>query len=245
ARILLRFQGVDSAAAAWSGGTESGVASGARLTQEVDGTEALASRGGHQLHGRVAHWRVSSYVEDQDMSRLPGCVRRVDLQLRPAGGSHALASVADFAPATGTGTVEVTVHGGDGAPLEATLEVPALDLREDVGPGTVTLEAGEVRPWSAEDPHLYDATVTTGAETVTLRLGSRRVEVDGEIFRVNGERIVFRGVNRHEVDLHIGRTQHLDNQDIDVALMKQHNLNAVRTSHYPPHQRFLEVCDEA
>src|SRR5690625_5051147 len=147
---------------------------------------------------------------------MSGIFRSVDLLLRPAGGIHDLAAVTDFDPATGTGTVEVTVHGADGAPIEATLEVPALDLREDVGPGTVTLEAGEVRPWSAEDPHLYDATVTTGAETVILRLGFRRVEVDGEIFRVNGERIVFRGVNRHEVDLHIGRTQHLDNQDIDV-----------------------------
>ncbi|MDN5901316.1 MAG: DUF4981 domain-containing protein, partial [Brachybacterium sp.] len=99
--------------------------------------------------------------------------------------------------------------------------------------------------WSAEDPHLYDAVVRTGAETVTLRVGFRRVEVDGDIFRVNGERIVFRGVNRHEADPVLGRTQHEGNQDLDVALMKQHNLNAVRTSHYPPHQRFLEVCDEA
>src|SRR5699024_3750003 len=127
----------------------------------------------------------------------------------------------------------------------ATLEVPALDLREDVGPGTVTLEAGEVRPWSAEDPHLYDATVTTGAETVTLRLGFRRVEVDGEIFRVNRERIVFRGGNRHEVELQPGRTQHLDNWYIDAALMKQHNRNSVRPSPYPSRQRFLVVCDEA
>ena len=245
ARILLRFQGVDSAAKVWIDGTEIGVTSGSRLTQEFDVTEALASPGEHQLDVRVVQWSVNTYVEDQDMWWMSGIFRSVDLLLRPAGGIHDLATVTDFDPATGTGTVEVTVHGADGAPIEATLEVPALDLREDVGPGTVTLEAGEVRPWSAEDPHLYDATVTTGAETVTLRLGFRRVEVDGEIFRVNGERIVFRGVNRHEVDLHIGRTQHLDNQDIDVALMKQHNLNAVRTSHYPPHQRFLEVCDEA
>src|SRR5690625_5723180 len=72
---------------------------------------------------------------------MSGIFRSVDLLLRPAGGIHDLATVTDFDPATGTGTVEVTVHGADGAPIEATLEVPALDLREDVGPGTVTLEA--------------------------------------------------------------------------------------------------------
>src|SRR5690625_6257597 len=71
---------------------------------------------------------------------MSGIFRSVDLLLRPAGGIHDLATVTDFDPATGTGTVEVTVHGADGAPIEATLEVPALDLREDVGPGTVTLE---------------------------------------------------------------------------------------------------------
>src|SRR5690625_5823455 len=108
---------------------------------------------------------------------MSGIFRSVDLLLRPAGGIHDLATVTDFDPATGTGTVEVTVHGADGAPIEATLEVPALDLREDVGPGTVTLEAGEVRPWSVEDSHLCDAVVTTGAEKVTQRMGVHRVMV--------------------------------------------------------------------
>ena len=242
ARILLRFQGVDSAAKVWIDGIEIGVTTGSRLTQEFDVTDTLGSEGEHRLDVRVVQWSVNTYVEDQDMWWASGIFRSVDLLLRPAGGIHDLEHVADFDPATGVGTLRVRAYDQEGTEVEATVEVPDLGISATTG---TEIDAGQVRPWSAEDPHLYDATVSTGAETVRLRLGFRRVEVDGEIFRVNGERIVFRGVNRHEADPVVGRTQHLANQDLDVALMKQHNLNAVRTSHYPPHQRFLEVCDEA
>src|SRR5690625_4490044 len=115
---------------------EIGVTSGSRLTQEFDVTEALASPGQHQLDVRVVQWSVNTYVEDQDMWWMSGIFRSVDLLLRPAGGIHDLATVTDFDPATGKGTVQVTVHGADGAPIGATVEVPALGIREDVGPGT-------------------------------------------------------------------------------------------------------------
>ncbi|HEX7349662.1 glycoside hydrolase family 2 TIM barrel-domain containing protein [Brachybacterium sp.] len=245
-RVLLRFQGVDSAAKIWIDGAEIGVTAGSRLTQEFDVTDALSAPGAqheHLLEVRVVQWSVNTYVEDQDMWWASGIFRSVDLLLRPVGGIHDLVTVADFDPETGRGTLSATAFDGEGAEVVATLEIPALGHR--AATGVDPLAVGEVRPWSAEDPHLYDATISTGTETVSLRLGFRRVEVDGEIFRVNGERIVFRGVNRHEADPVVGRAQQLENQDLDVALMKQHNLNAVRTSHYPPHQRFLEVCDEA
>ncbi|MGO1894513.1 MAG: glycoside hydrolase family 2 TIM barrel-domain containing protein [Brachybacterium sp.] len=245
ARLLLRFQGVDSAAKIWIDGTEIGVTSGSRLTQEFDVTTALAAPGEHQLEVRVVQWSVNTYVEDQDMWWASGIFRSVDLLLRPVGGLHDLVTVADYDPATGAGTLQATAFDAEGTPVPATVEIPSLGLSTSTSTSTESIAVGEVRPWSAEDPHLYEATVRTESETVTLRLGFRRVEVDGEIFRINGERIVFRGVNRHEADPVVGRTQQLENQDLDVALMKQHNLNAVRTSHYPPHQRFLDVCDEA
>lgn len=253
ARVLLRFQGVDSAAKVWIDGVEIGVTAGSRLTQEFDVTEALSSAAGtggaagehheHLLEVRVVQWSVNTYVEDQDMWWASGIFRSVDLLLRPVGGIHDLVTVADFDPETGRGTLSATTFAADGAEVVASLEIPALEHSAPTGVGPLAL--GTVRPWSAEDPHLYDATVRTETETISLRVGFRRIEVDGEIFRVNGERIVFRGVNRHEADPLVGRAQQLENQDLDVALMKQHNLNAVRTSHYPPHQRFLEVCDEA
>src|SRR5699024_964627 len=246
AHVLLRFLGVDSAATIWIDGAEIGVTSGSRLTQEFDITAAHSSGEPreHLLEVRVVQWSVNTYVEDQDMWWASGIFRSVDLLLRPAGGIHDLVTRTDYDPATGRGTLSATAYGADGEVVPATVRIAELGL-EAAADGS-EIAAGEVSPWSAESPRLYEATVSTdaGTETVTLRLGFRRVEVDGEIFRVNGERIVFRGVNRHEADPVVGRTQHLGNQDLDVALMKQHNLNAVRTSHYPPHQRFLEVCDE-
>jgi len=242
ARVLLRFQGVDSSAKVWIDGAEIGVTSGSRLTQEFDVTEALAAPGEHRLDVRVVQWSVNTYVEDQDMWWASGIFRSVDLLLRPVGGIHDLVTRTDYDPATGRGTLSATAYGAGGEVVPATVRIAELGL--EAAADGAEIAAGEVGPWSAESPRLHEATVSTEAETVTLKLGFRRVEVDGEIFRVNGERIVFRGVNRHEADPVVGRTQHLENQDLDVALMKQHNLNAVRTSHYPPHQRFLEVCDE-
>ncbi|MBK0330746.1 beta-galactosidase [Brachybacterium sp. MASK1Z-5] len=251
ARAILRFQGVDSAAKVWIDGTEVGVTSGSRLTQEFDVTDLLRAGAAHLLEMRVVQWSVNTYLEDQDMWWASGIFRSVDLLLRPVGGIHDLVTRVDFDPQTGRGTLSARATGIDGAPLEgAVVRIPALGV--DAPADGTSIDVGPVDPWSAEVPALYDATVTAAgasaggmAETVSLRVGFRRVEIDGEIFRINGERVEIRGVNRHEVDRIVGRTQHLGNQDLDAALMKQHNINAVRTSHYPPHQRFLEVCDEA
>src|SRR5699024_11623695 len=106
---------------------------------------------------------------------MSGIFRSVDLLLRPAGGIHDLATVTDFDPATGTGTVEVTVHGADGAPIEATLEVPALDLREDVGPGTVTLEALKMGHARNEKPTYWSTFSPSLRATNTLFLQNRYV----------------------------------------------------------------------
>ncbi|MCS6712100.1 beta-galactosidase [Brachybacterium sp. EF45031] len=241
ARVLLRFQGVDSCAMVWLDGEEIGVTAGSRLTQEFDLTDRVRPGAEHRLDVRVHQWSVNTYLEDQDMWWASGIFRSVDLLLRPVGGIHDLRHIADYDPATGEGTLRVEATGIDGAPLQARVRVPELGIDAATGQ---ELRVGTVEPWSAEVPRLYDATVATDTETVALRIGFRRVEIVGRTFRVNGERVVFRGVNRHEADPVVGRTQHEGNQDLDAALMKQHNLNAVRTSHYPPHQRFLDVCDE-
>ena len=242
ARMVLRFQGVDSAALVMIDGVEVGVTAGSRLTQEFDVTDRLAPGAEHLLEVRVVQWSVNTYLEDQDMWWVSGIFRSVDLLLRPAGGIHDLVVVSDFDPSDGTGTLTVRALDPNGTDIDATVRVPDLGIEASTRDGAIRV--GSVRPWSAEDPYLYEASVETSSEKVSLRLGFRRIEIDGEILRVNGERVVLRGVNRHEVDLHVGRTQHEGNQDLDAQLMKLHNINAVRTSHYPPHQRFLDVCDE-
>ena len=101
-----------------------------------------------------------------------------------------------------------------------------------------------VEPWSAEVPRLYDAEVASAGERVRLRIGFRTVVVEDGLLKVNGRRVLFRGVNRHEFDPDHGRAVPEEVMRRDVLLMKAHNINAVRTAHYPPHPRFLELCDE-
>ena len=119
--------------------------------------------------------------------------------------------------------------------------VPELGI--DVAAGeTVTVE--RVEPWSAEVPRLYDAVVVSAGERVTLRIGFRRVVIEDGLLTVNGHRVQFHGVNRHEFDPRAGRVVSEELMRRDIELMKAHNVNAVRTSHYPPHPAFLELCDE-
>ncbi|GAB2540527.1 glycoside hydrolase family 2 TIM barrel-domain containing protein [Brachybacterium huguangmaarense] len=256
ARVVLRFLGIDSCGTVAIDGALVGTTAGSRLAQEFDVTGALADGGEHALDVLVNQWSVNTYLEDQDMYWLSGIFRSVDLLLRPAGGVHDLWADADRDPATGAGSLRVVATGLDGQGVRVRVRIPELGVDEVVEPGDdARLDVGSPEPWSAETPRLYDATVTAlgegdgeddaEIETVSLRLGFRRVEIDGDIFRVNGERIVFRGVNRHEVDSLSGRTQNPANEDADIALMKLCNINAVRTSHYPPHPRLLDLCDEA
>ncbi|HEX4255643.1 MAG TPA: glycoside hydrolase family 2 TIM barrel-domain containing protein, partial [Streptosporangiaceae bacterium] len=242
-RSRLRFDGVDSCARVWLNGTELGVVSGSRLPAEFDVTGALRPPGQPNLLAvRVHQWSSGSYLEDQDMWWLSGIFRRVMLLARPDGGVRDWFVHAGYDHRTGGGTLRVDVDAADPAHTgPARVTVPELGL--DVAAGeTVTVPA--VEPWSAESPRRYDGTLTTAGETVSLRIGFRAVAVADGLLTVNGRRVQFRGVNRHEFDPDRGRAVTEATMRQDVLLMKRHNVNAVRTSHYPPDPRFLELCDE-
>ncbi len=125
--------------------------------------------------------------------------------------------------------------------MPARVLVPELGVDAAAGE---TVAAGPVEPWSAERPRLYDGELRAAGETVPLRIGFRTVAIEDGELRVNGRRVLLRGVNRHEWDPDRGRALTEEAMRRDVELMKRHNVNAVRTSHYPPHPRFLELCDE-
>jgi beta-galactosidase len=234
-RAVLRFAGADSAARVWLNGVELGRTAGSRLTTEFDVTDALRGDGDNVIAVRVVQWSAGSYVEDQDMWWLSGIFRAVDLIACPDGGIGDVEVHADYDHATGAGSLTVA------ADVPARVRVPELGVDAAAGE---TVRLARVEPWSAERPRLYDATVSTPAETVTLRIGFRTVRIDDGILTVNGRPVLFRGVNRHEFHPDRGRAVTEEDMLDDVRLMKQHNINAVRTSHYPPHPRFLELCDE-
>ncbi len=229
---VLRFLGVDSAFSVVVNGTELGWSTGSRLTTEF-AVGAVLRPGANELAVRVHQWSPASYLEDQDQWWLSGIFRGVDLIARPSGCLGDYFVHADFADGTGTLSIESDVP--------ATLSVPELGLTDvdAAGPHSMPVE-----PWTAETPRLYDATLAAGAETIRLRIGFRTVTIaDGQLL-VNGAPIRLRGVNRHEWNPLRGRAVTAEDMLADVLLMKRHHVNAVRTSHYPPHPDFLRLCDE-
>jgi beta-galactosidase len=238
-RVLLRFDGVESVFKVWLNGVEIGTASGSRLAHEFDVTSVLRP-GTNELAVRVHQWSAASYLEDQDQWWLPGIFRDVALHVRPAGGIEDVWLRTAYA--NGLGEIAPWYAGA----FPVTVTIPSLGVsRTFASPDEVVpFEVGEVRPWSAEEPVLYDATVSTDAETVSLRLGFRTVEIRGDQFLVNGRRVVFHGMNRHETHPVRGRVFDEEHARADLARMKQFNVNAIRTSHYPPHPRLLDLCDE-
>jgi len=235
---VLRFDGIDSAGTVWLNGVELGTTRGSRLAHEFDVSGVLVE-GTNTLAVRVAQFSASSYVEDQDMWWLPGIFRDVTLQGRPEQGIDDVFVHAGYHPGTGAGSLRVEVTRS-GQAIDAVVRVPELGLELAAG---VEQQIPGVEPWSAEIPRLYDATVSTPGETVSLQLGFRSITIEDAQFKVNGRRILLRGVNRHEHHPRLGRVVPRDVVEAELRLMKQHNINAIRTSHYPPHPEFLALAD--
>lgn len=233
-RVVLRFDGVDSCFRVWVNGVEVGTGAGSRLPVELDVTDHVHA-GANVLAVRVHQWSSGSYLEDQDMWWLSGIFRPVTLLSRPDGCIGDFFVHADYDHTTGAGTLRVDC------------DVPARLVIADLGidaPSGTDIAVPFVEPWSAESPRLYDAVLSTAGESVALRIGFRTVAIADAVLRVNGNRVLFRGANRHEFHPDMGRAVTEEVMLQDILLMKRNNINAVRTSHYPPHPRFLELCDE-
>ncbi|MGW2488988.1 glycoside hydrolase family 2 TIM barrel-domain containing protein [Streptomyces sp. NPDC001606] len=230
---VLRFDGVESCARVWLNGTEIGEFKGSRLPHEFAVGQLLRPEG-NVLAVRVHQWSAGSYLEDQDQWWLPGIFRDVTLLHRPAGCARDFFVHASYDHRDGTGTLRVDS------------EVPGRVTVPDLGIDIATGESATVpvTPWSAEVPRLYPGVLATEGERVPLRIGFRTVELADGLIKVNGTPVLFKGVNRHEWHPERGRALDLETMREDVLLMKRHNVNAVRTSHYPPHPAFLDLCDE-
>lgn len=228
---VLRFQGVDSCAKVWLNGEELGWSTGSRLPFEFD---APVRAGLNVLAVRVHRWSAGTYLEDQDMWWLPGIFRDVELIARPEGAIDDHFVHADYDHETGMGTLRVD------ASAPAWVEIAELGISMAAGE-TITVA---VEPWSAEEPRLYRGTLRAAGEVIELAVGFRRVAIVDGVFTVNGKPVTFRGVNRHEHDMHHGRTLDRETMRRDILLMKRANIDSVRTSHYPPHPEFLRLCDE-
>ncbi len=267
-RVFLTFEGVESAFHLWVNGQMVGYSQDSRLPAEFDVTHVVRP-GANTLALRVVRWSDGSYLEDQDHWRLSGIHRDVYLWSAPAVHLRDFRVRTPLDAAYRDATLEVAGwlrnYGAEPARGYA-LEARLLDasgqavLTETVA--DLSLAPGEERQvdlspavgnplkWNAEQPNLYTLLLTvrdgSGAAVAveSCRVGFRQVDIrDGQIL-LNGVPIVFRGVNRHEHDPYLGKTVDEASMLQDILLMKQHNLNAVRTSHYPNHPRWYELCDE-
>ena len=230
---VVRFDGVESWCKVWLNGVELGISSGSRLPVEFDLTKVLRAKD-NILAVRVHQWSAATYLEDQDQWWLPGIFRDVTLLHRPPNSviDYFVHSTFDHISKTGTLMVECEPEG----------RIIIPELKIDCKTGTeVTMP---VDAWTAETPRLYAGELKVPGETVPLKVGFRTVCIEDGVIKVNGQRILFKGVNRHEFHPDHGRALDKETMLEDVLLMKRNNINAVRCSHYPPHSYFLQLCDE-
>ncbi len=267
-RILLHFAGVNSAFHLFVNGKEAGFSKVSHLPAEFDITP-LVREGENRLAVAVYKWCDGTYLEDQDFLRLSGIFRDVLLLAPPAAHLFDAEARAGL-DATGShgrlGLRMVLVNSG-GTPAQpprvrARLLAPddscaaevSLSLAAPLGSGAEavlegSLEVRNVLKWNAEEPHLYRLLLIHGdaqggiTEVQRVDVGFRGLEIRAGRFLVNGVPIKILGVNRHETHPDLGHAVSLESMELDIALMKRHNINAVRTSHYPPHPHFLDLCD--
>ncbi len=256
-RVVLCFEGVDSAFHVFLNGTFVGYSQGSRMPAEFDVTDVLRP-GENVVAVAVYQYCDGSYLEDQDMWWLSGIFRDVSVSWRPSCHLADVVLEARYDPARGTGVLaaRVAVAGAEEAPggfVEVALSgagmpSPARFLVEG-GEASGEIDCGAVTAWSAELPERYVVAVSLcGADGEVIEATAQRVGFthlerrDGRFF-FNGVAITLRGVNRHEFHADFGRAIPLAAMVQDVEMMKAHHLNAVRTSHYPPDPRFLELCD--
>jgi beta-galactosidase/beta-glucuronidase len=249
--IHLTFLGVSSAFEVFCNRTFVGAAKGSHLTSEFDLTPNIENQQENTLTVVVYKWNDGAYLEDQDMWRLHGIFRDVYLTVRPGIHLQDVRITADFDPGTNQGDLAIAFMTNTSEELDLSIQLysPSGDLLFTADHSSSALfshHLDEVSPWSAETPSLYKVLISTQdsfAEKVGFEFGFRKIEIKDQQLWLNGKPIILKGVNRHEFDPDTGWTVSRESMETDVLLMKQHNINTVRTSHYINHPYWLYLCD--
>jgi len=244
-KAFLNFEGVDSCFYVWVNGSFIGYSQVSHSTSEFDITDVL-KEGENTLAVLVLKWCDGSYLEDQDKFRMSGIFRDVYILKRPEKGVFDYFVKAVPSADYEDGNIEITfVYQNEPVPTRVTLydaagEKAAQGQAQD---GRVFLEVKGAELWSAETPYLYTLVIDTGGEVITDYVGIREIHtVDGVLY-INGVKVKFHGTNRHDSDPVSGFAISLQQVMQDLKLMKQHNINAIRTSHYPNAPQFYQLYD--
>ncbi|MDD5261782.1 MAG: glycoside hydrolase family 2 TIM barrel-domain containing protein [Methylacidiphilales bacterium] len=272
-RIVLHVGGAESVLYVWINGKPVGLSKDSRLPAEFDITEYVQPGQANLLAAVVVKWSDATFLEDQDQWWMGGIFREVYLYSTPKFYLEDVFCRAGLDDTFRNGTLEVNARMGflPAQPPEGAwqIEIQLFDgpkplfkkpLRESVEDNRHSRsrfrarfflpKISKIKPWSAETPHLYTLVVSLiqGGEqvvdTTSCRTGFRRVETRDRNLLINGQRVLIKGVNRHEHDDTTGKTISRESMIRDIVLMKQFNFNAVRTSHYPNDALWYDLCDE-
>ena len=243
-KAFLNFEGVDSCFYVWVNGAYAGYSQVPLATSEFDVTDLL-NEGENTLAVLVLKWCDGSYLEDQDKFRMSGIFRDVYLLKRPEK------TIRDYYITTDVEkdsvVVKLDMHFAESVETKVTIEdkYGAVVARGETAENGV-LELTVLNPvlWNAENPYLYQVILTMPDEVIVDQIGFRTIEIKDKVVYFNGEKIKFRGVNRHDSDPETGFVINVEQTKKDLMLMKQHNFNAIRSSHYPNAPYFYQMCDK-
>ncbi|MCL2120266.1 MAG: DUF4981 domain-containing protein [Planctomycetaceae bacterium] len=253
--IILHFAGVESMFYVWINGQKVGMSKDSRTAAEFDIT-SFVRPGKNDIAIEVFRWCDGSYLEDQDFWRLSGIYRDVFIYALPKFHIRDIEVIAKLEE-DGNATFSLELFFNNQAENDGEVNV-SYDIVDFVHGFRMTLPystasvkfprtsrfANQPRHWSAEKPNLYNLYITAGEQVITTKIGFRSSQVkDGQLL-VNGKPVLLKGVNRHEHDPVLGHVVTEEMMRKDIALMKQNNINAVRTSHYPNDPRWYQLCDE-
>ena len=263
-RVFVHFDGVYSAAVVWVNGKYVGYSQSSNTDAEFDIT-GFVETGDNQLSVRVYRWCDGSYLEGQDMWHLSGIHRDVYLVAMPKVFvvDHYITSSLSSDATSGSMTVKMKVDNRDNVSATKTLQVSLLDRDgKQIGSGTqtytgtstdektITLSGlSSLHPWSAEDPYLYTVVVSQKDENSTeemafsTKYGFRNITKSGNLININGKRVYFKGVNTQDTHPEYGRAIDMETIMKDLTMMKQANVNTVRTSHYPRQPKMYAMMD--
>ncbi len=253
-KAYLNFEGVDSCFYVWLNGTWIGYSQVSHATSEFDVTSAL-EEGQNTIAVLVLKWCDGSYLEDQDKFRMSGIFRDVYLLKRPEHciGDYRVEAVVKDEPQSGPllrgKRAEVRLHiSYIGKPVAAKVTVydPAnrIAASGEAKSEHISLKVSEPELWSAEYPVLYTLVIETEQEVITDHIGFRNIRIQDRVIYLNGQKVKFHGVNRHDSDPETGFVISPEQLMKDLTMMKQHNFNAIRSSHYPNAPYFYQLCDQ-
>ena len=243
-KAFLNFEGVDSCFYVWINGSYIGYSQVSHMTSEFDVTDVLQD-GTNTVAVLVMKWCDGSYLEDQDKFRMSGIFRDVYILKRPKqaiSDYHIKTRIEDM-------LAKVEIEMKFYFPLNVKISIEdrngaVVALGSIAEEGTAVLEIASPELWNTENPYLYKLILETENEVIVDHIALRKIEIKDQVIYLNGQKIKFRGVNRHDSDPVTGFTINLEQITTDLTLMKQHNFNAIRSSHYPNAPFFYEMCDK-